>query len=175
MAKLPFSSVLTLTLALAACETVAPPGDRATMTAAPAASTPSASPPDAEAAAPETSAEAAARAPRGLPEPTPEQRALRVQILRQLQPCLQDAARDMSEAGDTGQIAVYFGFAPDGTLAGARLPDASMSRYESDAAYRTAVDTMVESVAACSPLAGMPEDQHQDWGVFPLVFQPQEA
>ncbi len=150
-------ALLVSILLLAACETVAPP-EAADRGVAPAAVEP-----------PEPRA-ALQPAP-----PTPEQRALRVQILRQLQPCLQDASPRLSTVEDIGAVAVYFGFAPDGSLVGARLPDASEPLYESDPQFRTVVDTMIQSVQQCSPLVDMPEEQHVDWGVFPLVFQPNEA
>jgi hypothetical protein len=154
-----FPAVLALSLVLAGCETVRPPEDAADRAAPPAA-------------AQQQGQQQAALPPA---QPTPEQRALRVQILRQLQPCLQEAAPRLRGVGDVGTVAVYFGFAPDGTLVGARLPEASEPRLESDPAYRTVVETMIASVQQCSPLTDMPEEQHVDWGVFPLVFQPNEA
>jgi len=103
------------------------------------------------------------------------ERELRTRILRQLQPCLQEAGPDVVALQNVGTVAVFFAFDPEGTLVGARLPEEAEPRYNGEAEYREIVDTMITSVEACSPLQDMPVERHEQWGVFPLVVSPREA
>lgn len=105
----------------------------------------------------------------------PQDRQLRIQILRQLQPCLQDSAPEIANLQTLGPVAVFFAFDPDGQLIGAQLPKENEDRYNNEDDYRAVVNSMVRGVEACSPLTDMPLDRHEEWGIFPLVVQPRNT
>ncbi len=102
-------------------------------------------------------------------------RELREMILAQVEPCLREELAGIEDPRAVGPMVVVFGFEPTGEAVTAQLSDDALARYEADESYREVANAIMTGVVACAPLENMPADEHEEWGMFPLVFGPLEA
>lgn len=62
----------------------------------------------------------------------------------------------------------------DGSLINVYLHKSQSGRYNSDTFFRSAVDSAMRAVRACTPLQGMPPEKYDSWKDVELNFDPKE-
>lgn len=62
----------------------------------------------------------------------------------------------------------------DGSLINVYLAAGQQARYQTDSFFRSAVDSAMRAVRACTPLQGMPPDKYQRWKDVELTFDPRD-
>ncbi len=68
------------------------------------------------------------------------------------------------------QVKVYILLDESGNVLNARIVD--IGHYKRDSFFRAMADSALRAVYKCSPLQGLPRDQHAIWGEMELVFDP---